>query len=233
MPTNSACPSSSPIPNLLLDFFKQLLRRGGSPGGSRAVALSEIRQSFEVAAGDEEHFPSTIDPRIYHVQLIARYFGDLNGRLVLDAGSGKGRFARVLQDLNPHAHIVTLDLALAMLAHAKAPLLPCCGTLTRYPFRDHSFDCVYATESLEHAVDIDAAVSELTRVLKPGGKLVIIDKNIEHWGRFETPHWETWFDRRQMERLLARHCRHVSSEFISYWEDVPPDGLFLAWKAEK
>ena len=33
--------------------------------------------------------------------------------------------------------------------------------------------------------------------------------------------------------LLRRHCREVSSRFISYWEDVEPDGLFLAWLAEK
>jgi malonyl-CoA O-methyltransferase len=69
--------------------------------------------------------------------------------------------------------------------------------------------------------------------LKPGGKLVIIDKNVEHWGRFKTPHWERWFGRQEMQRMLERHCREVSSDFISYWEDVEPDGLFLAWKAIK
>jgi malonyl-CoA O-methyltransferase len=36
-----------------------------------------------------------------------------------------------------------------------------------------------------------------------------------------------------LEKLLTRHCRRVSSQFISYWEDVEPDGLFLAWLAEK
>jgi hypothetical protein len=30
-----------------------------------------------------------------------------------------------------------------------------------------------------------------------------------------------------------RHCRHVESRDISYWEGVPPDGLFLAWLAVK
>lgn len=214
----------------MLNWLKSKLG-GGRPQQTAAVPLSEIRSSFEQAASDEEHFPSTIDPRIYHVQLIARFFGDLAGKRVLDAGSGKGRFARVLLEQNPEARIVTLDLALAMLKHVAPPLEPVCGTLTQYPFADASFDCVYATESLEHAVDIDRAVAELTRVLKPGGKLVIIDKNVEHWGRFDTPAWEKWFDRREMEKLLGRHCREVSSEFISYWEDVPPDGLFIAWKA--
>ncbi len=217
----------------MFDWIQSLLRRGRPPQDGPVVALEEIRASFEQAAADEEHFPSTIDPRIYHVQLIARYFGDIQGKRVLDAGCGKGRFARVLRERNPDARIVGLDLALAMLRHLEPPLGACCGTLTQYPFRDETFDCVYATESLEHAVDIETAVAELTRVLKPGGRLVIIDKNIEHWGRFETPRWERWFDRQEMEALLARHCGEVRSEFISYWEDVPPDGLFLAWLARK
>jgi malonyl-CoA O-methyltransferase len=217
----------------LFSWLKDRFRRGRLSEPARVVALTEIRNSFEQAASDEEHFPSTIDPRIYHVQLIARFFGDMNGKLSLDAGCGKGRFARALQEQNPSASIVALDLAMAMLAHATPPLAPCCATLTQYPFRDNSFDFVYATESLEHAVDIETAVGELTRVLKPGGKLVIIDKNVEHWGRFKTPHWERWFERKEMEAMLGRHCKEVSSQFVSYWEDVEPDGLFLAWTAIK
>ena len=96
-----------------------------------------------------------------------------------------------------------------------------------------AFDGVYATESLEHAVDIEKAVAEMCRVLAPGGRLVIIDKNAEHWGQLETPAWEKWFHRRELEKLLERHCSRVESRFISYWEDVPPDGLFLAWLATK
>ena len=38
---------------------------------------------------------------------------------------------------------------------------------------------------------------------------------------------------RSWSGCCARHCRKVSSRFISYWEDVEPDGLFLAWLAVK
>ena len=62
---------------------------------------------------------------------------------------------------------------------------------------------------------------------------MIIDKDAQAWGRLETPAWERWFGREELERLLARHCREVSSRPISYWEDVEPDGLFLAWLAVK
>ena len=41
------------------------------------------------------------------------------------------------------------------------------------------------------------------------------------------------FHREELEKLLRRDCRQVSSRFISYWEDVAPDGLFLAWLAVK
>ena len=49
----------------------------------------------------------------------------------------------------------------------------------------------------------------------------------------KTPGWEKWFGRKELEKLLARHCTKVSSRPISYWEDVAPDGLFLAWLAER
>jgi malonyl-CoA O-methyltransferase len=52
-------------------------------------------------------------------------------------------------------------------------------------------------------------------------------------GRLKTPEWEKWFTRRELERLLRRHCRQVSSRPISYWEDMKPEGLFLAWLAVK
>ena len=198
-----------------------------------ATPLSEIVRHFNQAAADEENFPSTIDPRIYHVRLILEYFGDLAGKRVLDVGCGKGRFARVLLEQNPGASVVAFDLAEAMLRCVPAGMAACGGSMTSLPFRSETFDCAYATESLEHAVDIQGAVAEMCRVVRAGGRIVIIDKNVEQWGRLKTPAWEKWFGRRQLERVLERHCRRASSRPISYWEDVAPDGLFLAWLAEK
>jgi malonyl-CoA O-methyltransferase len=198
-----------------------------------AVPLQEIVRHFNQAAVDEEHFPSTIDPRIYHVQLILDYFGDLNGKRVLDVGCGKGRFARILAERYPGTSLVGFDLAEAMLRHVPPRIAPCAGSMTALPFPPDAFDCVYATESLEHAVETGAAVAEMCRVARPGGRIVIIDKNVQQWGRLKTPEWEKWFGRKELEKLLARHCAKVSSRPISYWQDVAPDGLFLAWLAER
>ena len=197
------------------------------------ATLSEIRSFFNQSSQDEEHYPSTIDPRIEHVKLVLAHLGALDGKRVADVGCGKGRFARVLRERYPSASVYGLDLAEAMLARAPSAIHRCIATTTALPLADGSCDGAYAIESLEHAVDISTAVAELCRIVKSSGRIVIIDKNVEAWGRLKTPAWERWFDRREVERLLACHCREVSSRPISYWEDIEPDGLFLAWLAVK
>jgi ubiquinone/menaquinone biosynthesis C-methylase UbiE len=190
-----------------------------------------IRRSFDEASRDEEHFPSTIDPRIYHVKLLLDHLGDLTGKRALDVGCGKGRFARVFQERYPQAEMWGLDISEEMLKYVPAGIRTRAGSMTALPFEEGWFDAAYATESLEHAVEIDVAVREICRVVKPGGRIAIIDKNAAQFGKLKTPEWERWFDRKQLERLLARDCREVRSQFISYWEDVEPDGMFLAWLA--
>jgi len=204
-----------------------------NPAIAPCATPAEIRAFFNDAARDEEHYPSTIDPRILHVKLVLDHLGALDGKRVADVGCGKGRFARIVAERAPSASVVALDLAEAMLAQVPPAILRCAATMTALPLATASCDGAYATESLEHAVDIPLAVAELCRIVKPGGRIVIIDKNADAWGRLKTPEWERWFGRRELARLLSRHCREVSSREISYWEDVAPDGLFLAWLAVK
>jgi malonyl-CoA O-methyltransferase len=212
--------------------WKRLFRKP-QPAQLTPELREKIRASFDEASRNEEHFPSTIDPRIYHVKLIAAHLGDLRGKRILDVGCGKGRFARVFREQQPGAEIWGVDISEEMLRFVPEGIPTRQGSMTELPFEDEFFDSAYATESLEHAVEIDKAVAQICRVVKSGGRIVIIDKNAEQWGRLETPEWERWFTRRELERLLSRHCREVSSRPISYWEDVEPDGLFLAWLAVK
>src|ERR1700693_3432128 len=115
-------------------LWKRIFTRPAKP------PIQEIVRHFNEAAGDEQHFPSTIDPRIYHVQLILEYFGVLNGKAVLDAGCGKGRFARVLVERYPEASIIAFDLAEAMLRHVPRGIHTCAGSMTALPFPSERFD---------------------------------------------------------------------------------------------
>jgi malonyl-CoA O-methyltransferase len=207
----------------------------GRPDSEKRPAplIAEIRAFFNDAALQEEHYPSTIDPRIYHVKLLLEHLGDLSGRRVADVGCGKGRFARIVKDHYPSASVNAIDIAEGMLARVPLGIHRCAASMTALLLATASCEGAYAIESLEHAIDISSGVAELCRIVKPKGRIVIIDKNIEAWGRLSTPPWERWFHRSGLERLLSRHCREVSSQPISYWEDIEPDGLFLAWLAVK
>jgi ubiquinone/menaquinone biosynthesis C-methylase UbiE len=215
----------------LRSIFKRLR---GRPDALLDPELREqIRRSFDEASQDEEHFPSTIDPRIQHVKVLLKFFGDLTDRSVLDVGCGKGRFARILRAQYPGAEIWGLDISEEMLRFVPAGIHTRAGSMTDLPFPDSTFDFAYATESLEHAVEIERAVNEMCRVVKPGGRILIIDKNAEHWGKLKTPAWERWFKREELEKLLAKNCKQVHSEYLSYWEDVAPDGMFIVWFARR
>ena len=216
-----------------MNWLGRILGRPESEKRTTALNVAEIRAFFNDAALQEEHYPSTIDPRIYHVKLLLEHLGDLSEKCVADVGSGKGRFARILKDHYPSASVCAIDIAEAMLARVPLGIHRCAASMTALPLATESCHGAYAIESLEHAIDISSSVAELCRIVKPEGRIVIIDKNIEAWGRLPTPPWELWFHRRGLERLLSRHCRKVSSRPISYWEDVKPDGLFLAWLAVK
>ncbi len=186
----------------------------------------QIRTAFDA---EVDLFPDTIEERDGRFQAVLKGLGDISGLCVLDAGCGKGRFAKALTGRYPSAAMWGVDISDAMLLHVPPGIKTKQGSLLNLPFGDRCFDRVYCVEALEHAIDPSAAVSELCRVAKPGGRIVIIDKNVKRKGSLKIEEWEQWFEQSEVEALLRRHCNDVSSEFIAYEERQEPDGLFLVW----
>ncbi|MFO7960998.1 MAG: class I SAM-dependent methyltransferase [Nitriliruptoraceae bacterium] len=103
--------------------------------------------------------------------LVAAAGRPLAGRYVLDLGAGTGVASEVLSHVG--AHPVALDLAVEMLAHRDAERPPgVAGDARALPFRDSAFDAVVAAFSLNHVPDLEGALAEARRVIRPGGLLL-------------------------------------------------------------
>lgn len=98
---------------------------------------------------------------------------------VLDAGGGTGRVAAQLRPLV--GELVVLDASLPMLRQAQRKgLAPLCSDVRRLPFADESFDGVVVVDALHHFPDAPTVIGELLRVLRPGGRLVIEEPDLQY-----------------------------------------------------
>ena len=158
--------------------------------------------------------------------------GDIAGKKILDAGCGKGRFASRLKEVHPTCEVHGVDLSQELLKSVPDSIIKKRGSILCLPYGSQSFDGVFCIEALEHIIRYEHAISELCRVLKVGGKVIIIDKNIEKLGRLKIAEFEQWFDRHDIAVLLGKYCDNVRVAEVSY-DQHEPDGLFLSWSGVK
>lgn len=148
---------------------------------------------------------------------------------IADVGCGKGGYLKNLITDVPDAEYYGIDISEAVMKYVDDSRIKLkSGSLTSIPYPNDYFDMIYACESLEHAIDINSAIREMARVTKPGGTLLIIDKNKDHLGDLEIESWEQWFDEKKLSNIMMRYCISVNVEKdIDYGH--PADGLFYAW----
>jgi 2-polyprenyl-6-hydroxyphenyl methylase/3-demethylubiquinone-9 3-methyltransferase len=122
-----------------------------------------------------EAIPVGLEPQDYRVRLAFLLAHVQAGQRVLDVGCGEGRFADALADAS--ARVVGVDVAEEPLRRARAQrpdldlrLIPPGGP---WPLPDASFDVVWAGETIEHVADTAAWLSEVRRVLRSGGSLLL------------------------------------------------------------
>lgn len=153
---------------------------------------------------------------------------------VLDVGCGKGRYLRNLKKKMPRHRYHAVDLSTKVMSYFEDLDIECKqGSLTNIPYEDESFDVVYTCETLEHAVDISSAVCELVRVTKKGGKVLIVDKNIEKLGYFEIEEWEQWFNKEDLKEIMERCSLKVEIISNLSFDGNSEKDLFVCWKGSK
>ena len=109
------------------------------------------------------------------------------GAAAIDVGTGTGLTLPLLAArVGSSGRVVGLDSSTAMLAHAAArapapPLELHLASAEALPFADASFDAAIATYAMTAVDDAALAVSELVRVVRPGGRIAIAEVHAVNW----------------------------------------------------
>jgi demethylmenaquinone methyltransferase/2-methoxy-6-polyprenyl-1,4-benzoquinol methylase len=128
---------------------------------------------------------------LYHVESIKQALNPKGpGQSLLDVGGGTGYLASCVADR--YARAVVADLSPGMLSVARSRNLETVeASATELPFKEGEFDVVLCTDALHHIKQIERAVSEMCRVLKPGGAILIHEFHVQGWKGFIF----FWFER--------------------------------------
>ena len=108
---------------------------------------------------------------------ILGWLGAQKDKVILDGGCGVGAFSEVLTKEN---EVHGIDFSEESLAYAsKRGIKTHVGNLTELPFENNMFDVCYSIGVIQYIHDYKKALSELSRVVKPGGTLLIETLNKE------------------------------------------------------
>jgi len=99
--------------------------------------------------------------------------GEVEGKSALDIGCRDGYWSRKLEEIGYEVTAVDIDSNYSKCQFADAN--------KKLPFNDSTFDLIWSTEVLEHLENPSFSVSEMQRVLKPGGKILLTTPNSNVW----------------------------------------------------
>jgi ubiquinone/menaquinone biosynthesis C-methylase UbiE len=109
-----------------------------------------------------------------------------DGNEVLDVGCGTGKFSMKLYSYNSNIKIHGVDFSEVMIHKAQAklkgePIEFQIGDVENLPYPANRFDIITCSNSFHHYPNQRGAILEMNRVLKPGGKVMIIDGSRDSW----------------------------------------------------
>lgn len=136
----------------------------------------QIKRSFENAAAHYDE-AATLQREVAERMLERLEYIRISPKTILDVGSGTGYCAQWLARHYPTASIIGIDLAEQMCLHARdrmqgSPFASACGDVQALPVADNSIDLLVSNLTLQWCNNLELAIAEMGRVLKPGGLML-------------------------------------------------------------
>lgn len=195
------------VPSTLRDLLRLIWHvkwriRGADTRNARQGFYDTIADSFDAIMNTHE-----LAKRLHLVFDRGLRSEALEGALLLDAGCGTGEFSR--RAAAAGARVVALDIGPRLIrrAQTKVPgLRGVVGDLAALPILDGAFDYIICSEVIEHTRSPSQAIAELSRVLKPGGTLVVTAPN------------RLWLCALVVARLLRVRPYEGNEHWVTMWQ---------------
>ncbi|HUR57764.1 MAG TPA: class I SAM-dependent methyltransferase [Opitutaceae bacterium] len=208
-------------------------------------ASTEAKPAFVNRLFDKgaKHYDGVVDwgflrSGAYYRRWVQQRHGLKPGMHVLDVACGTGLVAvAAAKILGTAENITCLDPSQGMLdvARGKLPARFVLGRAEAMPFAENSFDFLTMGYALRHVLDLEATFREYHRVLRPGGKVLILEVT-KPSGRIGNFFFRVYFGRvyPALTQLFTR-SRDARDMMRYYWETmdacVPPETVLAALRA--
>jgi len=159
------------------------------------------------------------------VDLVSRHV-DVAGLTVADFGGGPGFYSQAFRAAGARTVLVDADLDEIRL-HGRRTPGSVVGLAEQSPLPDGSVDIAFSSNLLEHVPDLGAVADQITRVVRPGG-IVVLSYTIwlGPWGGHETSPWHLLGGHRAARRYERKHGRPPKNRFgESMYSASVRDGL--------
>ncbi len=189
------------------------------PVDEKAARVADV---FHSVAGRYDLMNDLMSMGIHRLwkRLTLERSGVRRGHQVLDIAGGTGDLTlKFAQRVGPAGRVVLADINASMLRVGRDKLLDqgvggnveyVQANAERLPFPDNSFDCITIAFGLRNVTDKDAALASMARVLKPGGRLLVLEFSKPVHGALSRVYDEYSF------RLLPKIGEWVAHDADSY-----------------
>ena len=203
-------------------------------------ALERVAGTYDNASGVQKNIADRLLERLDLMRITPE--------VILDVGARTGYTTRRLKKRYKKARVIGFDRSPALLKQSKQGFLGrhpnrVCGEDTALPFSDHSVDLIFSNAVLQGSLDIEKAVREFQRVLKPNGLLLFsalgpdtLKELRDSFAQAHThPHVHLFMDMHDIGDILMAHrfsdpvvdMEHVTIRYQSLdrlWKDLKLTG---------